>query len=58
VRECVPRLVDETAWAADIDRLVELVADGGLTDRVAAGAGEREPLSEYDAPGLAAPDDA
>ena len=23
VRECVPRLVDETAWAADVDRLVD-----------------------------------
>ena len=53
VRECVPRLVDETEWAADIDRLVDLVAEGELTDRVATDAGEREPLSEYDAPGLA-----
>jgi histidine ammonia-lyase len=58
VRECVPRLVDETAWAADIDRLVELVADGELSRHVATGAGEREPLSEYDAPGLAPRDGA
>ena len=53
VRQAVPMLVDETEWAADIDRLVELVADGELSGRVAARAGEREPLSEYEAPGLA-----
>ena len=52
VRECVPRLVDETAWAADVDRLVTRIADGELSTRVAADAGEPAPLSDYEAPGV------
>lgn len=53
VRECVPRLVDETAWEPDVPRLVELIANGELAARVAADAGEREPLEAHDGPGVA-----
>lgn len=53
VRECVPRLVDETKWDADVDRLATLVANGELSRRVATAAGERGSLSEYEGPALA-----
>jgi histidine ammonia-lyase len=56
VRECVPVLVDETDWEPDVARLVELIANGDLVARVAAGAGEREPLEALEGP-QAAPAD-
>jgi histidine ammonia-lyase len=56
VRECVPVLVDETDWEPDVARLVELIANGDLVARVAAGAGEREPLEALEGP-QAAPED-
>jgi histidine ammonia-lyase len=55
VRECVPRLHDETTWEPDLDRLIALVADGELNARVAADAGERRALSEHQGPGADAP---
>lgn len=57
VRECVPRLVDETDWEPDVARLVERVADGELVARVAADAGEREPLEAHEGPRVAKPQD-
>jgi histidine ammonia-lyase len=56
VRECVPRLVDEAAWEPDIARLVERIANGELAARVAADAGEREPLEAHEGPGVATPE--
>jgi len=53
VRECVPRLVDETDWEPNLAGLVELIANGGLASRVAADAGEREPLEAHEGPGVA-----
>jgi histidine ammonia-lyase len=53
VRECVPRLVDETDWEPELGRLVELIANGELAARVAADAGEREPLEAHEGPGVA-----
>lgn len=57
VRECVPRLVDETDWEPDIGRLVQRVANGELAARVAADAGERAPLAAYAGPQVLGPDD-
>jgi histidine ammonia-lyase len=57
VRECVPRLVDETDWEPDVARLVELIASGGLAAGVAAGAGEREPLEAHEGPRVADTED-
>jgi histidine ammonia-lyase len=57
VRECVPRLVDETTWEPDITRLVELIANGELAVRVAADAGEREPLTAHEGPRVATAED-
>jgi histidine ammonia-lyase len=54
VRECVPRLVDETEWEPDLARLVELIANGELAARVAADAGQREPLDAHEGPAVAA----
>jgi histidine ammonia-lyase len=53
VRECVPRLVDETDWEPNIARLVDVIAGGELAARVAADAGEREPLEAHEGPGVA-----
>jgi len=55
VRECVPELLDESAWEPDIGRLVELVGSGELAARVAADAGERQPLAALDGPRVAEP---
>jgi len=57
VRECVPRLVDETEWEPDVAALVELIANGDLSARVAADAGEREPLEAHEGPAVASPED-
>jgi histidine ammonia-lyase len=57
VRECVPRLVDETDWEPDLAGLVELIANGELASRVAADAGEREPLEAHEGPGVASSED-
>jgi histidine ammonia-lyase len=57
VRECVPRLVDETDWEPEVARLVELIASGELAARVAAGAGEREPLEAHEGPRVADTED-
>ena len=57
VRECVPRLGDETDWEPDVGRLVELIGDGELAARVAADAGEREPLDAHEGPGVVAPEE-
>ena len=57
VRECVPRLVDETAWEPDVLRLVEVVANGELSAGVAADAGERDPLEAHEGPGVATSED-
>jgi histidine ammonia-lyase len=53
VRECVPPLRDETDWEPNAGRLVALIADGELSDRVAADAGARASLSDYEGPALA-----
>ena len=55
VRECIPRLVDETVWEPDVPRLVDLIANGKLAARVAADAGERDPLEAHEGPGVASP---
>jgi histidine ammonia-lyase len=57
VRECVPRLVDETEWEPNIARLVDVIAGGELAARVAADAGEREPLEAHEGPGVADAED-
>jgi histidine ammonia-lyase len=57
VRECVPRLVDETDWEADVARLVERISNGELAARVAADAGEREPLEAHEGPRVAEADE-
>jgi histidine ammonia-lyase len=57
VRECIPRLVDETDWDPDIARLVDLIAGGELGTRVAAGAGERERLEVHEGPRVATSED-
>ena len=57
VRECIPRLVDEMVWEPDVPRLVELIANGRLAARVAADAGERDPLAAHEGPGVASPGD-
>jgi len=46
----VPRLVDETDWAPDLDGLIDAAAGAELLDRVAADAGRRRPLSELPDP--------
>jgi len=51
VREHVPRLNDASEWDPDLDALVEAVAHGGLGERVAARAGDRQELSEHEGPG-------
>src|SRR5918996_1482974 len=56
VRECVPRLVDETDWEPDVARLVDLIANGELAARVAADAGERERLETLEGPQVASDD--
>ena len=53
VRECVPRLVDETDWEPDVAGLVELIARGDLAARVAADVGERDPLNALEGPRVA-----
>ncbi|HVD56140.1 MAG TPA: hypothetical protein VNC17_04810, partial [Thermoleophilaceae bacterium] len=53
VRECVPRLLDETEWEPEVPRLVDLIANGELAARVAADAGERDPLEAHEGPGVA-----
>jgi histidine ammonia-lyase len=58
VRECVPRLVDEADWEPNVAHLVELIASGDLAARVAADAGERQPLEAHEAPGVAPAEDA
>jgi len=50
VRDHVPRLVDETDWAPDLDGLIDAAAGAELLDRVAADAGRRRPLSELPDP--------
>jgi histidine ammonia-lyase len=57
VRGCVPRLVDETEWEPNIARLVDVIAGGELAARVAADAGEREPLEAHEGPGVADAED-
>lgn len=57
VRECVPLLEDETDWEPDVARLVDLIAGGGLAARVAADAGEREPLEALEGPQLSSDGD-
>jgi histidine ammonia-lyase len=57
VRELVPRLVDETEWDPNLAGLVELIANGELGRRVAADAGERQPLEVHEGPRLATPED-
>ena len=57
VRERVPRLVDETEWEPDVAGLVDLIADGELGARVAADAGERQPLEAHEGPRVAKPED-
>ncbi|HZC14205.1 MAG TPA: hypothetical protein VE270_09320, partial [Thermoleophilaceae bacterium] len=49
----VPRLMDETDWEPDMSRLVDLIANGELATRVAADAGEREPLEALEGPQVA-----
>jgi histidine ammonia-lyase len=57
VREHVPMLRDVGDWDADLEGLVETIANGALNARVAARAGERRELSEHEGPGsLAEPD--
>jgi histidine ammonia-lyase len=56
VRERVPRLVDETEWDPDVAGLVDLIANGELGARVAADAGERQPLEAHEGPRLANPE--
>jgi histidine ammonia-lyase len=51
VREHVPMLREVGGWNPDVEALVNVVANGELTDRVAARAGERQELSEHEGPG-------
>jgi histidine ammonia-lyase len=51
VREHVPMLREVGDWNPDVEALVNAVANGELTDRVAARAGERQELSEHEGPG-------
>jgi histidine ammonia-lyase len=52
VRRHVPMLSDEADWDADIDALVDVVADGELAAHVATAVGERQELSQHEGPGL------
>jgi histidine ammonia-lyase len=51
VREHVPMLGDVAEWTPDVGSLVDAVANGRLSTRVAARAGERQELSEHEGPG-------
>ncbi len=51
VREHVPMLRDAADWDPDIEGFVEAVANGELSGRVAARAGERQELSQHEGPG-------
>jgi histidine ammonia-lyase len=51
VRERVPMLEDQVGWEPDLAALLTTIADGGLSARVAALAGERQSLSEHEGPG-------
>jgi histidine ammonia-lyase len=57
VRELVPRLIDETEWDPNVVGLVELIANGELGRRVAADAGERQPLEVHEGPRLVTSED-
>jgi histidine ammonia-lyase len=51
LRERVAMLEDQVRWDPDIEGLVAMIADGGLTARVAADVGERQSLSDHEGPG-------
>ena len=51
VREYVPMLRDVGDWDPDLEGLVDTIAGGGLSSRVALRAGERQELSEHEGPG-------
>jgi histidine ammonia-lyase len=52
VRRHVPMLTDGTSWDADVEALVDVVANGELAARMALAVGERPELSEHEGPGL------
>jgi histidine ammonia-lyase len=52
VRRHVPMLSDPSDWDADIEGLVDVVANGELAAHVASAVGERPELSEHEGPGL------
>jgi histidine ammonia-lyase len=57
VRELVPKLTDETEWDPNVAGLVEQIASGELGRRVAADAGERQPLEVHEGPRLVTQDE-
>ena len=52
VRRHVPRLSDVASWDADIEALVDVVANGELAAEIASVVGERRDLSEHGGPGI------
>jgi hypothetical protein len=45
-------LTDGTSWDADVEALVDVVANGELAARLALAVGERLELSQHEGPGL------
>jgi histidine ammonia-lyase len=52
VRRHVPMLTDVADWDANVDALVDVVANGELAAQIASAVGDRKELSEHEGPGL------
>jgi histidine ammonia-lyase len=52
VRRHVPMLTDVADWDANVDALVDVVANGELAAEIASVVGDRKELSEHEGPGL------